>query len=265
MIHTQVSILSDAVRFLSNPLNLSLTAVSLAGAIVAAVFLIKKTKLSANKKIFLAYTHIFLLIFPLIFFVFSMGCNAFFTSCSRLHAIFYIAILAGISAFFAGIFIAPFVILKFYSKNSMLVTEKRISGFVDEHSARFGIKHPSVYLLNSPKPKAFSFRALKGRIFISAGMANLLTKKELEAVLLHEMSHLSNKASIFRQIISVAKLVSPLTYFVTLRKELGNEELAADRFVCKVQKTKRYLNSAKGKVNEYNYVLRRLDHQLRRK
>ena len=52
MIHTQVSILSDAVRFLSNPLNLSLTAVSLAGAIVAAVFLIKKTKLSANKKYF---------------------------------------------------------------------------------------------------------------------------------------------------------------------------------------------------------------------
>ena len=259
MIHAQVSILSDAVRFLSNPLNLSLTAVSLAGAIVAAVFLIKKTKLSANKKIFLAYTHIFLLIFPLIFFVFSMGCNAFFTSCSRLHAIFYIAILAGISAFFAGIFIAPFVILKFYSKNSMLVTEKRISGFVDEHSARFGIKHPSVYLLNSPKPKAFSFRALKGRIFISAGMANLLTKKELEAVLLHEMSHLSNKASIFRQIISVAKLVSPVAYFATLKKELRKEESSADRVVCGAQGTSKYLNSAKKKVNDYNKLLGRLN------
>lgn len=258
----QIMLISDVVYFLSNPINLAFTAVSVIGSIIAAAFLIKMKNLSSNKKIFLAYAHIFLLIFPVIFFVFSMGCTAIYNSCSKLHAIFYIAVLAGIAAFLAGIFVAPFAILRFYSKNSTLITERKISEFADEHSKKMGIKKPEVYLLNSSKPKAFSFRAFGGKIFVSMGMADLLTKKELEAVLLHEMAHLSNKASLFRQLVSITKLISPLTYFATLKKELKKEELAADGFVCRIQRASKYLNSAKGKVNKYNYIASILNPKL---
>ena len=74
----------------------------------------------------------------------------------------------------------------------------------------------------------------------------------MQAVLLHELYHIKNKSSIWKFSLNQIKRFSPLSYFSSIRKSINNEERDADLFAIKVQGTKRFLQSAKKKINQFD-------------
>ena len=83
-------------------------------------------------------------------------------------------------------------------------------------------------------------------------LENLLSKKEIVAVLLHEIAHIKNRTSVFKIASFFTRIVSPLARFTTFSEELSKEESRADDFAFEIQKTYRHINSAKRKIDRYN-------------
>jgi Zn-dependent protease with chaperone function len=100
--------------------------------------------------------------------------------------------------------------------------------------------------VDTAKPYAF---ALKKDVFITVGMFDILTKKEQEAVLLHELGHVRQKTSLRKFTAAVMRLVSPVSAFYT-HKVLNAEERDADAFAASIQGTTRYVLSARAKLNK---------------
>ena len=103
-----------------------------------------------------------------------------------------------------------------------------------------------LYLIDKAKPVAFT---LGKKVFVSVGMFELLSKKELEAVLLHELYHVKSRASWGKFSTGFVKLFSPIAWFSASSVE--REEECADAFAVKIQNTKQFVNSAKKKVSVF--------------
>ena len=86
-------------------------------------------------------------------------------------------------------------------------------------------------------------------IFVSKKLLSILNRKELEAVLLHELAHISSKSSVFK-VSAFLMNFSPLSIFNSFGGDLTLEEKKADEFVIKMQKTNRHLLSAKRKMEK---------------
>ena len=80
---------------------------------------------------------------------------------------------------------------------------------VKELSREAKIPKPKIGIASISIPNAFAFgRSLNdGRVCITEGIRNLLTKEELKAVLGHEISHLKNKDMVVMTLLSVIPLV----------------------------------------------------------
>ena len=239
--------------FLENPIKLAVSILSIIIAITL-LFLLKRKDYNLKIKMLLIYLHLFFLSLPLILFSYSISCdmgllNGIIAHCATAvtKAFIYTIPLAIILVAISGYIIIPAL----YIKTSKHIKSKDIKSFIKIHSRKLKIKTPRVYSLNISKPTAFSFSNIKSAIFLSLGLTNLLSKKELESVLLHELHHIKNRSAIFKFSTMLIKF-SPLSAFTTFSKELTKEEMEADKFAIKVQKTNRYLNSAKKKMNEYN-------------
>jgi Zn-dependent protease with chaperone function len=144
--------------------------------------------------------------------------------------------------------IAPLLFLKQFRKKSVDNNNKALSNFVSKVSNDLSIIRPNVYIVDDAKPFAFSY--IKSSIFISLGLIELLSKKELESVILHEIYHVKNSSSLFKFSTFFIRL-SPLATFTSFIEDLNKEEKDADSFAAKFQKTSRYLNNAKLKINRY--------------
>ncbi len=72
-----------------------------------------------------------------------------------------------------------------------------------------GIPKPRVGIARIPIPNAFAFGrwASDGRVCVTEGIMNLLTEKELRAVLGHEISHLKHKDVVVITMISVIPMI----------------------------------------------------------
>lgn len=175
----------------------------------------------------------------------------YLSGCHSAQAIMSLLFFALISAFIAAILIAPFIFIKKYSKKSQEITNHHITDFITYYSNKMNLKNIRVYLIDAAKPIAFSFSLLKKKIFISVGMIDLLTKKELESVLLHELGHIKNNSSLSKFSNLFLRFLSPLSYFTSINESLNKEEINADHFCFDIQKTWKYLNSAKKKSNEF--------------
>lgn len=79
----------------------------------------------------------------------------------------------------------------------------------------------------------------------------LLSKKELEAVALHELGHIKNKSSSIKFWSFFAIMLHPLQSFETIHRNIDEEELKADQVVLEFQNTNCFLNTAKSKINSY--------------
>ena len=176
-------------QFIKAPTNIYVFIFSL---ILSSAFylLFMRTESIKRKMNFLAL-HIVFLFFPFIFTAVFWKCTMPLASCSPM--IFMIsAPIAGIIAIVSGFILLPYIYR--WSDKNQIVQNGFASDFVAEQSRKLGIKEPEIYSINDIKPIAYSITNLKPAIFISAGLSELLTKKEMEAVLLHELHHHKSKA-----------------------------------------------------------------------
>ncbi|HLC77124.1 MAG TPA: M56 family metallopeptidase [archaeon] len=227
------------------PDKIALSVLSL-GLAVAALLAIKKFNLSPKIKVGLIYAHLITLLFPFVLLTTNFACGAvcsmycYNDTTSNIAYALPTTLLLGTLAGFV-------VIPGFYMFSNRKTTGREINSFVKKYSKKLRIKTPNIYLIDKAKPIAFSFRSFRSAIFISVGMLDVLNKKELQAVLLHELSHIKQKSSLLKVSFSLLRL-SPMSILGRFHHDTGKEERAADEFAARIQGTSRYVNSAKKKI-----------------
>lgn len=230
-----------AVLFFYDPVKMSVASASIIAAIAVFAFL-RKDSIQMKWKALAVYAHLSLLIFPIIFFALTMHCGA---DCNTplTNMVLYSLPLTVLFAGFAGFVVIPVLFLRTGSeiKGGFAVS------FVKNQSEKMGIKAPKVYLAKTGKAAAFSFKSVFSAIFVSERLLSMLNRKELEAVLLHELAHISSKSSVFK-VSAFLMNFSPLSLFNSFGGDLTLEEKKADTFVVKAQKTNKHLLSAKRKM-----------------
>ncbi|MBI4150686.1 M48 family metalloprotease, partial [Candidatus Woesearchaeota archaeon] len=216
----------NLIASIATPLNVIITVT----AVLAAYLVLQRSKKtsSISAKVFLIYAHIALLLVPVAAIAYSGGCAM--TPCTTQTLLFAAPfILAGVlvGAGLLGYFLLP----KWYGRRfGTLPADKRMRQFVASHAKKYGL-NPSVHLLDTASPVAFSFRSWKPAIFISVGLMDLLTPKEVEAVLLHELGHLVHKSSLLTFATKLTQRISPVAFFAKLQAT-QDEEQYADAFAA---------------------------------
>lgn len=240
------------VTFLSDPTKLGISLASLSMAVAAFLLLKRRNTFSAKKRAALIYGHLATLIFPAFFFVFTMACHMGTLACHTdmvvLYGIAYAMPLTLIIAFLASVLLFP--LLYIFSSKSRRIRDGPEYGILQAASVRLGIKTPRLYVVDSSKPVAFSSRGIFPAVFISVRMAEMLSKRELEAVLLHEAAHIREGSSLFK-FSALLSRISPLSALKSFDNELNEEEARIDAAVAKAQGTKRYLSTSKRKLDMF--------------
>lgn len=230
-----------------NPINFYVLVFSFTLFIIL-YFIFRKTENIKKKISFLALS-IILLFFPFIFSALSWRCLMPVLNCT--FKMFTILLLpAGFAAIILSFILLPFIYTM--SSKNRVIDKGLINDFVKSQSRNLKIKEPKIYSVNEIKPMAYSITNIKPSIFISAGLSELLTKKEMEAVLLHELYHHKSKAYFWKFSINVLKLFTPLSAFMGISKSMKKEEREADSFAISEQKNDEYLKSAKRKIEKFN-------------
>ncbi len=232
--------------------GLNLTVLIL-GVLISIIFfyLFKKSEKVKTKVLFL-YGGLAFLLTPFIFGAFNWQWHSMSSVFNCNPKQLMVLIPSSIfGAFSFGFFIIPL----FYRKmnSSIELRSKAVLDFVNKESQRLGIKTPKVYLIKKSKPLAHSFTNIRPTIFISVGMFELFTKKEIEAVLLHELYHVKQRFSFSKFSAFFLKIFIPVPSFMSLVKHLDKEEKDADKHACEIQRTDRYLLSAKIKIKNYTH------------
>lgn len=224
----------------------------IASILTAVYFLnkVRKTK-EINKKLKFIYAHIFFLVSPVVFFIFFNGCESIYARCNKPGVILGIIAISAVTSLLFVLMIAPFFILKYYKNKSISVQNKKIINLVDTYSKKLEIKEPRVFILDSAKPRAFSFTYFFNAIFLSVGLIEILKFNELKAVILHELSHIKQRSPLLKFSSLVLRMLSPLAGFSSLKRDIDLHETEADKFVVKAQNTEKYLLNAKNKIRNY--------------
>ncbi len=234
-----------------SPLKSGIVALSFVIAIAALVMLRRMKTADTRKRLTLLYVHVFTFVFPFLFFIFFRGCQSYFSGCDRVNAILtMLGLTAAISTVIA-LAIAPVVFVKRHARKSLPLQGSYWDRFAKRHAEALAIKRPKLYALNAAAPVAFSFSLLTPRIFLSAGLFDILGRREIEAILLHELAHIKSRASLFKLSAHVARLLSPMAVLANFIGSSDSDEFYADEYAAKVQGTSRYLDSAKGKIASY--------------
>ena len=157
--------------------------------------------------------------------------------CTKLLAKFVIYFLPAliVLSFFVGYFFIP----KMYKKNAQKHESKQFAQL-----CRLVKTRAELFVIDKAIPTAFS---LGKSVFVSVGMHELLSRKELEAVLLHELAHIKANSAWHKFSSSIVHVFSPIAWF-SGSNCVEHEELMADAFVIKMQGTKKFLTSAKKKI-----------------
>lgn len=229
--------------------KVALTVISLSLA-VFFLLAVKNFKLSTKVKVALIYGHLILLFFPFVLFTTDFACGAMCLSCQNdtLALVSYSLPSALILGTIAGFAVIP----AFYTfSNKRQIRNREIIAFVKKYSSLLNIRMPKIYIVDKAKPIAFSFKSFRSAIFVSVGMLDILSKKEIQAVLLHELAHIKQKSSVLK-FSSLLMNLSPLSLLARFHHDTSKEEKEADLFAVKVQRTSKYINSAKRKISEAN-------------
>lgn len=212
---------------------------------LASLFALKKYDLRTKSKILLVYSHLLFLFFPIFILTANTTCGVFCMSCyNNMPALIMYAVPATAAATAAtGFFFLP-ALLNTNGKRKL--RNIHIRKLLKKYEL-----HENVYSINDAKPLAFSFRGFKSAIFISIGMQEILGKKELEAVILHEIAHIRQHSSMLKLSGLIFRLFSPFYLLSGFHHESKKEEREADRFAAKMQGTAAHLKSARKKVSVF--------------
>ncbi len=207
-----------------------------------------KKNQSVKQKLVLMYGHLFALLFPFVWFVFYEGCEQLLSGCRGFLKAFGLVLLTAVLSGIGVSLLSPFLFLRGYIQSSRLFPQTHLARFARKKSMLLKLRLPKVYFVDSEKPFAFSWYYRKPAIFVSIGLVSLLSRKEAEAVVLHELYHLKSRSSIYKWSAQLVYLLSPVSKLACFYKELNGEEHRADRFAVDLQKTSQHLVSAKRKV-----------------
>jgi len=239
------------VSFLADPAYFAITVGSL---VIATMLLLasRNKQLSVTSRVFLIYAHIALLIVPVAFFAYSSGCMIPAYDCNVKTLLYSLPFIIGgavVAAGVIGYFALPQLYRRRFSAKELKNAELR--KFVSAHARRMRLRTPSLFLLDTATPVAFSFSSYKPAIFLSLGMFDVLSKKEIESVVLHELGHIKHRSPLMKFSTKLVKLVSPVALFVPMQSNLSHEECYADAFAVKVQGTAKYVTSARQKIEDF--------------
>ena len=222
-------------------------AIFISSLILSIIFLYYSSKAKSIKtKISLIYLHVLFFIVPLIIMAFSSTCRIPFFNCTTKEFVSFV-IIGGIGIFLIGFFLIPYIYLSLNKKN--ILKDRTLNLFVKKHSRILKIKSPDIFYINSAKPYAYSLKTIKGAIFISIGLFEILSKKEIHAVILHELYHIQQRSSFYKFSTNFLKTFSVAPSFLNLNKSLQKEEKSADSFAIKTQKTPKHISNAKKKIS----------------
>lgn len=223
-------------ELLTTPLTAFLIALSVVSAIITFIAW-KKYNYTA-----LLYAHLFFVISPLFVSSIKINCSMGFISgflsfCTLFLAKFMMYVLPPvlIATFVTGAIFMP----RLYKRNAKL--HKSLS--FTKLCKKVGIP-AQLFVVDNAKPVAFT---LSKNVFVSVGMFESLSTKELEAVLLHELAHVKDLSAWNKFSTNFVRLFSPVAWFSKIEC-VNAEELRADAFAIKMQDTNKFLMSAKKKV-----------------
>ncbi len=210
-----------------------------------SLFILKRYSLSSKYKIIVVYSHLLFLFFPIFILTANTTCGVLCMSCyNNMPALITYALPATAAATaVTGFFFLPALL-------SLNGRRRLRNVYIKKLLKKYDLSE-NVYTIDDAKPIAFSFRGFKSAIFVSVGMQEILKKKELEAVILHEIAHLRQHSSMLKLSGLVFRIFSPFYLLSGFHNENKREEKEADRFAAKIQGTTRYLKSAKKKISAF--------------
>lgn len=232
--------------FLSNPFNVGISLAAFSLALLVLVKLGDKT-LTPKKRIILTFAHLTLLFSPLLLLGATLTCQNSSLSCPV--TLLRLAVYA-IPTLLAIMMAAVFILVPKYYERSSYRAPHSMQEFVNRESRRLNLrKIPKVLSFDSGRPFALSISFFNPKIFLSIGMREILTKKEIEAVLLHEIAHVKNASSWFKLSSALLNFFSPFAAVRNFGFSVDAEERSADDYAVSRQKTSRHINSAKRKIS----------------
>lgn len=224
-------------------------AIFISSLILSIIFLYYSSKAKKLRtKISFIYLHVLFFIVPLVIIAFASSCRIPLFNCTTQQFIGFV-LGAGAFIFLSGFFFIPNLYIAL-NKNKQ-IKDKTLNSFIKKYSKSLNTRPPKLFFINSARPYAYSFKSLKGAIFISVGMFEIFSKKEIQAVLLHELYHIKQRSSLYKFSSIFLKTFSFSAAFLNLNKGLQDEENKADAFAIKTQKTKKYIKKAKDKISLY--------------
>jgi len=236
------------VDFLSSPANVLLSGFSFSLAYLA--FSRMRTNVPVRQKLALVYTHIAALIFPFALLGLTMTCNTLGFGChSVIIGLFLYALPA--TVLLTSVFGFALVPMAYTRSSHASELKGNLLSFLERAAKAVGIRTPGLYSLDRPAPFAFSFSTLRPSMFLSVGLLDILNKKEIEAVVLHELAHIANKDSLLKMPSFLLRL-SPFSFMQGFGSAISEQEKLADEFAAGIQGTDKHLLSAKRKIEQYN-------------
>ncbi len=247
-----MSIIQDAIicvmGILSNPVYTLVLFTAIIFA-VGAILTIRCTKRTPRQIRALTYVHISMLFFPVTLLITYMNCGGYNTTCGMLPVLSYVVLSGFIAIVVGGYLLPPLIYPIVYRARE--IRSGKLHDSLWSISAESGIEKPKLLIVDAGSPIAFSISGIMPEIFLSVGILELLDGREIEAVMLHELSHISGSASQLNFISNVAKVFSPFYTIAGYGRIISEEERNADLFASRAQHTQLHLNSAKRKIRDY--------------
>ena len=204
---------------------------------------------TVRSRVAFSFLHVLSIVFPLLLFGISLTCTQLKMDCSVAitQALAFSIPTAIILTMLFGIFIVPLL----FARKSRILAGKWVA-YTRATASNLGLaKPPVLYAFDSGTPQAFSHSFGTPARFLSVGLLESKGNSEIEAVILHEIGHISSKSSISKLVFGILSRFSPLGVQPMFHALISDEESIADRFAVRVQGTRKHLNAAKRKLDSF--------------
>src|SRR3989344_2980858 len=131
--------------------------------------------------------------------IFTLG--SAFGAPAILRELAWLVPAAGIGSFLISYFFSFYLLKRNYKAEPLAGMGKSLKAL----SAKLKISAPKIFIFNSKEPRAFSVDGFRKAIFLSDNLVSKLGKKDLSAVLLHELYHLKRRSGAWKNFFSAAQ------------------------------------------------------------